>query len=86
MDYLSVSFISKHRLLQVLSDDEKRSIYDRYGEAGLKGAGVGTGVSSYSSKKINNDVHNHFYCSLLEFIFVLLLSSRASLYFLSLFL
>lgn len=32
-------------LLQVLSDDEKRSIYDRYGEAGLKGAGMGMGVS-----------------------------------------
>ncbi|KAE9448342.1 hypothetical protein C3L33_19755, partial [Rhododendron williamsianum] len=32
---------------EVLSDDEKRSIYDRYGEAGLKGAGIGTGVSSY---------------------------------------
>ncbi|XAR49461.1 hypothetical protein NMG60_11032679 [Bertholletia excelsa] len=28
---------------EVLSDDEKRSIYDRYGEAGLKGAGVGMG-------------------------------------------
>ncbi|CAK9163136.1 unnamed protein product [Ilex paraguariensis] len=28
---------------EVLSDDEKRSIYDKYGEAGLKGAGVGTG-------------------------------------------
>lgn len=28
---------------EVLSDDEKRSIYDRYGEAGLKGAGIGTG-------------------------------------------
>jgi molecular chaperone DnaJ len=27
--------------VQVLSDDEKRSIYDRYGEAGLKGAGAG---------------------------------------------
>ncbi|KAI3810297.1 hypothetical protein L1987_19909 [Smallanthus sonchifolius] len=26
---------------EVLSDDEKRSIYDRYGEAGLKGAGMG---------------------------------------------
>lgn len=86
MDYLSVSFISKRRLLQVLSDDEKRSIYDRYGEAGLKGAGIGTGVSSYSTKKINNDVHNDFYCSLLEFIFALLLSPHASLFFLSLFL
>ncbi|PKU77572.1 chaperone protein dnaJ A7A, chloroplastic [Dendrobium catenatum] len=28
---------------EVLSDDEKRSIYDRYGEAGLKGAGAGMG-------------------------------------------
>lgn len=27
-----------------MSDDEKRSIYDKYGEAGLKGAGMGTGV------------------------------------------
>ncbi|XP_071696687.1 chaperone protein dnaJ A6, chloroplastic-like isoform X2 [Rutidosis leptorrhynchoides] len=26
---------------EVLSDDEKRSIYDRYGEAGLKGTGMG---------------------------------------------
>ncbi|GJT89755.1 chaperone protein DnaJ A7A, chloroplastic-like protein, partial [Tanacetum coccineum] len=28
---------------EVLSDDDKRSIYDRYGEAGLKGAGMGNG-------------------------------------------
>ncbi|XP_019059412.1 PREDICTED: LOW QUALITY PROTEIN: chaperone protein dnaJ A6, chloroplastic-like [Tarenaya hassleriana] len=28
---------------EVLSDDEKRSLYDRYGEAGVKGAGMGTG-------------------------------------------
>ncbi|XP_028776521.1 chaperone protein dnaJ A6, chloroplastic-like [Neltuma alba] len=28
---------------EVLSDDEKRSIYDRYGEAGLKGSGIGMG-------------------------------------------
>ncbi|KAG2581526.1 hypothetical protein PVAP13_6KG172000 [Panicum virgatum] len=28
---------------EVLSDDEKRAIYDKYGEAGLKGAGMGTG-------------------------------------------
>ncbi|KAF9608285.1 hypothetical protein IFM89_008570 [Coptis chinensis] len=28
---------------EVLSDDEKRSLYDRYGEAGLKGDGMGTG-------------------------------------------
>ncbi|KAL7001895.1 Chaperone protein dnaJ A6, chloroplastic [Sarracenia purpurea var. burkii] len=28
---------------EVLSDDEKRSIYDKYGEAGLKGAGIGMG-------------------------------------------
>jgi hypothetical protein len=30
---------------EVLSDDEKRAIYDKYGEAGLKGSGMGTGVS-----------------------------------------
>uniref|UniRef100_A0A6N2NA67 J domain-containing protein n=1 Tax=Salix viminalis TaxID=40686 RepID=A0A6N2NA67_SALVM len=30
---------------EVLSDDEKRSLYDRYGEAGLKGAGMGMGQS-----------------------------------------
>ncbi|KAK6237980.1 hypothetical protein QUC31_003449 [Theobroma cacao] len=28
---------------EVLSDDEKRSLYDKYGEAGLKGAGMGMG-------------------------------------------
>ncbi|MED6111257.1 Chaperone protein dnaJ A6, chloroplastic [Stylosanthes scabra] len=28
---------------EVLSDDEKRSIYDQYGEAGLKGSGMGMG-------------------------------------------
>ncbi|MQL93863.1 hypothetical protein Taro_026500 [Colocasia esculenta] len=28
---------------EVLSDDEKRSLYDRYGEAGLKGTGMGMG-------------------------------------------
>ncbi|CAN0858449.1 Chaperone protein dnaJ A6, chloroplastic [Linum grandiflorum] len=27
---------------EVLSDDEKRSLYDRYGEAGVKGAGMGS--------------------------------------------
>ncbi|KAI3675844.1 hypothetical protein L1987_85440 [Smallanthus sonchifolius] len=33
---------------EVLSDDEKRSIYDRYGEAGLKGAGMG-GTGDFSN-------------------------------------
>ncbi|XP_077243304.1 chaperone protein dnaJ A7A, chloroplastic-like isoform X2 [Tasmannia lanceolata] len=28
---------------EVLSDDEKRSLYDKYGEAGVKGAGIGMG-------------------------------------------
>ncbi|KAE8709613.1 Chaperone protein DnaJ [Hibiscus syriacus] len=28
---------------EVLSDDEKRSLYDKYGEAGLKGGGMGMG-------------------------------------------
>ncbi|KAJ8501309.1 hypothetical protein OPV22_011861 [Ensete ventricosum] len=34
---------------EVLSDDEKRSIYDKYGEAGLKGAGMGMGTGDYSN-------------------------------------
>lgn len=33
-------------MVQVLSDDEKRSLYDKYGEAGVKGAGMGMGVCS----------------------------------------
>lgn len=33
---------------EVLSDDEKRSIYDKFGEAGLKGAG-GPGASGFSN-------------------------------------
>lgn len=42
--------------LQVLSDDEKRSIYDRFGEAGLKGAGgpAGQGVSVHTSVPANS--------------------------------
>ena len=28
---------------EVLSDDERHPIYDKYNEAGLKGVGVGTG-------------------------------------------
>lgn len=31
-------------IFQVLSDDEKKSLYDKYGEAGLKGAGMGMGM------------------------------------------
>ncbi|XP_072970777.1 chaperone protein dnaJ A7A, chloroplastic-like [Typha angustifolia] len=34
---------------EVLSDDEKRSIYDRYGEAGLKGSGMGMGMGDFSN-------------------------------------
>ncbi|XP_068641738.1 chaperone protein dnaJ A7A, chloroplastic-like isoform X2 [Aristolochia californica] len=33
---------------EVLSDDEKRSLYDRYGEAGVKGAGMG-GMGDFSN-------------------------------------
>ncbi|XP_068637331.1 chaperone protein dnaJ A7A, chloroplastic-like [Aristolochia californica] len=33
---------------EVLSDDEKRSLYDKYGEAGLKGAGMG-GMGDFSN-------------------------------------
>ena len=41
-------------LLKVLSDDEKRSIYDRYGEAGLQGSGVGMGVSKLHLTMMEN--------------------------------
>lgn len=38
---------------EVLSDDEKRSLYDKYGEAGLKGAGVGSG--DFSNRPTQGD-------------------------------
>ncbi|MCO5578348.1 hypothetical protein L7F22_032189 [Adiantum nelumboides] len=34
---------------EVLSDDDKRSIYDRYGEAGIKGAAAGNGAGTYTT-------------------------------------
>ncbi|XP_024376714.1 chaperone protein dnaJ A7A, chloroplastic [Physcomitrium patens] len=34
---------------EVLSDDEKRSIYDRFGEAGLKGAGGAGGAAGFNN-------------------------------------
>ncbi|KAH9310757.1 hypothetical protein KI387_025792, partial [Taxus chinensis] len=34
---------------QVLSDDEKRSLYDRYGEAGVKGGAAGAGAGAYTT-------------------------------------
>lgn len=42
-----VSKTNRLPILQVLSDDEKRSIYDRFGEAGLKGQGAGGPGVSY---------------------------------------
>jgi len=42
--------------LQILSDDEKRPLYDRYGEAGLKGAGTAAaaqGAAGYAGVHIN---------------------------------
>uniref|UniRef100_A0A7I4E3B9 J domain-containing protein n=1 Tax=Physcomitrium patens TaxID=3218 RepID=A0A7I4E3B9_PHYPA len=43
---------------EVLSDDEKRSIYDRFGEAGLKGAGGagGTGVTTCPACKGSGEI------------------------------
>lgn len=38
--------------LQVLSDDEKKSLYDRFGEAGVKGAGGMGGMGVRFSKHI----------------------------------
>eukprot|EP00250_Pteridium_aquilinum_P018195 c23983_g1_i2 orf=743-2374(-) len=34
---------------EVLSDDEKRSVYDRFGEAGIKGAAAGNGAGAYTT-------------------------------------
>ncbi|KAH9315255.1 hypothetical protein KI387_023882, partial [Taxus chinensis] len=38
-----IKFKEIGKAYEVLSDDEKRTIYDKYGEAGLKGAGAGPG-------------------------------------------
>ncbi|GLJ53845.1 hypothetical protein SUGI_1149550 [Cryptomeria japonica] len=38
-----VKFKEIGKAYEVLADDEKRTIYDKYGEAGLKGAGAGPG-------------------------------------------
>jgi molecular chaperone DnaJ len=45
---------------QVLSDDEKRAIYDRYGIEGLKGQGAGGGFGSASMDDIM-DIFNSFF-------------------------
>lgn len=39
-------FKTVNEAYQVLSDDEKRSIYDRYGKAGLEGHGAGSGFGA----------------------------------------
>ncbi len=51
---LQISF--SRFVLQILSDDEKRPLYDRYGEAGLKGAGTAAaaqGAAGYAGVHIN---------------------------------
>ncbi|MDM5271191.1 molecular chaperone DnaJ [Sulfurovum sp. zt1-1] len=45
---------------QVLSDDEKRSIYDRYGKAGLEGQGMGGGFGSANMDDIM-DIFNSMF-------------------------
>jgi len=45
---------------QVLSDDEKRAIYDRYGKAGLEGQGMGGGFSSANMDDIM-DIFNSMF-------------------------
>ncbi|HEO97774.1 MAG: molecular chaperone DnaJ [Campylobacterales bacterium] len=45
---------------QVLSNDEKRSIYDRYGKAGLEGHGMGGGFGSASMDDIM-DIFNSMF-------------------------
>lgn len=45
---------------QVLSDDEKRSIYDRYGKAGLEGRGMGGGFGNANMDDIM-DIFNSMF-------------------------
>jgi len=45
---------------QILSDDEKRAIYDRYGKAGLEGQGMGGGFSSANMDDIM-DIFNSMF-------------------------
>ena len=42
-------FKSVNEAYQVLSDEEKRSIYDRFGHAGLEGGGMGNGIGDVLS-------------------------------------
>ena len=43
-----------YRYLQVLSDDNKKAIYDRYGEAGLKGGMGGFGGGGGGAQDFSN--------------------------------
>jgi len=45
---------------QVLGDEEKRAVYDRYGKAGLEGSGMGGGFSSASMDDIM-DIFNSMF-------------------------
>lgn len=45
-------------LFQVLSDDEKRPLYDRFGEAGVKGAGA-PGMVSIGKASVYECAHLH---------------------------
>ena len=52
-----------HHTIQALSDDNKRAIYDRYGEAGLKGGMGGMGGSGGMGSDFSNpfDIFESFF-------------------------
>ncbi|MFN8375552.1 MAG: DnaJ domain-containing protein [Anaerolineae bacterium] len=45
---------------EVLSDDEKRARYDRFGHAGVQGVGTGAGAAGYGFEEIFEEFMNNF--------------------------
>ncbi|HZS76439.1 MAG TPA: molecular chaperone DnaJ [Ktedonobacteraceae bacterium] len=56
-------FIEINEAYEVLSDPQKRTLYDRYGHAGLNGAGVGAGAAGFNDFNFSsiNDLFETFF-------------------------